>query len=140
VDKTKDKAVSRTLSLYQSQWDFLGSQREGKSAYVQALIAKAIAEGDGPHLPNAEAHDCLIRLCELFCPTYKSEMREQCEGIDQPKALARMLSLFAIGESGLSKDFLLAAERFPSPYDTKSRRASRSSGRENDEPIGDKRH
>ena len=77
---------------------------------------------DARNTTNPSDEDCLVTLTKSFCPTFVREMRETCEGLDQPKALARILSVFAIGESSLSKEFLIEAENLPAPYEKPSKK------------------
>lgn len=96
MSSEKEKKVSKTVSLFPSMWEWLEFAGDGNRSrpiyeYVEGEMA-------GRHtLPSAKDPDCLVKLCEMFRPSYVPDMRERCEGEDQPKLLEELLRLFAVG-------------------------------------------
>lgn len=92
----KEKKVSKTVSLFPSMWEWLEEAGDGNRS--RPIYEFVEAEMAGSHaIPDAKDPECLVKLCEMFRPSYVPDMRDRCEGEDQPKLLEELLRLFAVG-------------------------------------------
>lgn len=108
-----EKAVKRSVSFNPAILAAAQSAAEEQfggnlSKLVNELLSGATSGRAVTPLVSPTDRDCLLKLCERFCPTYMDEMRIRCglegEGavpIDQPKMLEIVLKLFATGQMGL---------------------------------------
>ncbi len=114
--KPAEKALKKSISFLPSHLKKVEGKVEHRfggnlSKYMQSLVEADIAGGS---VPRADNLDCLVTLAEGFAPTYVEEMRKQCEGVDQAKALELLLKLVALGKLDISREFMMAAEEMAS--------------------------
>lgn len=77
------------------------------SRYLNELLEAAANGRPLVNMPSAKNAVCLVELCERFAPTYAKDMAERCEGVDQPKALNKILE--AIAENKISMPQILGS-------------------------------
>lgn len=90
--------------------------------FVAEAVEEALARKEGTVLPDPPNPVCLVELTRLFAPAYEGEMAAECArlNLDQPKTLAALLQLLALGKSGLTDAFIaknLSKDREPTPIE-----------------------
>lgn len=77
--------------------------------YIANLVEKDLSvRSSNRKVTTTGSANCLVELCDVYCPDFSEYMKSFCErhNLSQPLALSALLRLFSLGQSGISTDEL----------------------------------